>query len=227
MAEEKDEVTETPQATPPVEEQTPEVETPEPAEKPEQTPEAETEAEVEETQPEVEVEKQVPLAELQKERERRRQAEEALFRSRQPQTPAPPTPELDPEVVPAVQNLVRSEAAVMLEQSKTADFQRKHATELADPVLSGTTQRLIAEANAKNEYLDQEEALDQAKKLLDERLKPEVKKAKEESFEEGQEKAKEKGKAGVVGSSGPRPEVDESKMTSEEYAKYHNIPRAN
>jgi hypothetical protein len=239
MAEEKKEEKDTPEVSPPeTKEETPKEETPaeakapETAEKPDKTPEVEPEEapeEVpkEESPEEEEVEKQVPLSELQKERERRRQAEQAMFDTQQPQTPTD-VPELEPDAQQAVSAVARQEAAQMYEQRRAGEFVRKHGTALqSDPLLDNTIKGIMADENRQGRYIDPFDALEQAKELLDSRLKPQVDKAKEESFKEGQSKAKEKAKAGAVGTSGPRPEVDPDKMSSDEYAKYYNLPRAN
>jgi hypothetical protein len=94
-------------------------------------------------------------------------------------------------------------------------------------MLDGTVQKVIRDKGAQGFYIDPEDALVEARALCEESFKAREQKTKDESFKEGVKTQKVKAKAGAVGSSGPRPEVDESKMTSEEFAKYHNIPRAN
>jgi len=223
MAEEKKQETETPEVTPPVTEQTAEVETPEPAEKPEETPEVEAEEEVEAETPEPEVDKQVPLSELQKERERRRQAEQALFNANTPQTPVEPS--LEPEAESAVRPVARQEAISAYREIRAQEFVRRHPELANDPMLDGTVQKVIRDKGNQGFYIDPEDALVEAKALCDESFKTREQKTKDDSFKEGVKTQKVKQKAGAVGTSGPRQEVDESKMTSEEYAKYHSIPR--
>ncbi len=140
-----------------------------------------------------------------------------------PEEGYPPTEpsELDPAVVPALDNWYQDRR----EREKAAEFARKHTEELKDPVLSGTVQRLITEANFNNKQLDQEEALTQAKKLLDERIKPQVKEAQTQGEQEGAKIAQEKAKLGSVGETPTSEKFDESKLTADEWAKYKNLPR--
>ena len=98
---------------------------------------------------------------------------------------------------------------------------------MADPVLDGTVRKVIQDKAQQGFYIDPEDALVEAKTILDESFKTREQKTKDTSFKEGVKTQKQKAKAGAVGTSGPRQEIDESKMTSEEYAKYHNIPRTN
>jgi len=114
-----------------------------------------------------------------------------------------------------------------LESKKAADFARRHADELTDPLLSGAVQRLIADANHKGQYVDHEEALNTAKKMLEERIKPQIEQAKNQGIEEGQEVAKKKEQAGAIGQPAKNEPIDESRMSAAEMAKYYNIPRAN
>ena len=221
MAEEETKEKTTPEAVPPADKQIAEVEPSETAEKPEETPEEETEGQ--------DV-KMVPLTELQKERERRRQLEEHLLTN--PPTETPQTsqfgdeaPQLEPDADTAVRIAARQEAAVEYEQRKATDFASKHKEELSDPLLASRVQSLIREANTKNQYIDQEQALSQAKKELNEWVNPQVKQAKSEGFEEGKQITKEKGKLGVIGETRPKEKVDPSKLSAKEYADYLNLPR--
>ena len=126
---------------------------------------------------------------------------------------------LDPDSDRAVVNV--------FEREKGKDFSRKHAKEFKDdPVLAMYTQKLIQDANTRNEYLDQESALTEAKEKIAERVNPQVKQASKEGIEEGQKLAKEKLENAAVGTTSvAQPQVSDDDLTSEEYAKKHNISR--
>ena len=129
-------------------------------------------------------------------------------------------PQLDDDSTQAVRALINKE----WENKKAEEFVRKHMDDLKDPVLTGTIQRVIAEANAKNEYIDQEDALAQAKKLLDERIKPQVQKAQTEGVEEGQEVARKKQQAGAIGdNSQGKTKVEPDKLSAKEFAEYYGL----
>lgn len=135
------------------------------------------------------------------------------------QPPADETLDLDPTVVPALDRWY----AERREREKANEFARRHAEELKDPILAGTVQRLIQEGSVNQKYVDQEEALATAKKLLEERVKPQVKEAAAQGIEQGQEIARKKGELGAVGESGPRPKVNLDELKAEEFAKYHGL----
>ena len=139
-------------------------------------------------------------------------------------------PQLDPTVVPALDswlgNRFEGMYAQRRENEKAQDFESKHAVELKDRLLRATTKDIIQEANAKGERIDQEAALNQAKKELENRSKPQVTEAKEEGFKEGHELAKAKTQAGAVGSSRDKGTIDPSKLSAKEFAEYYNLPRA-
>lgn len=118
--------------------------------------------------------------------------------------------------------------AAKREQEKISDFTTKHAEELKDPVLDGTVRRLLAEARDNRTYLDQEDALAQAKDLLDKRLNGQVKEASKDALAEGQELARRKAQAGAVGETTIKaPVKDESQMSAKEWAEANGISRAN
>lgn len=138
-------------------------------------------------------------------------------------------PDLDPEAAKAVLKLVREEqrkAATKAEVEKAKRFAEKHAEELQDPVLSGTVMRLISEAQASGNYLDQEDALSQAKQLLDARIKPQAEKAKKEGLVQGTDLAQKRAELGKVGDTPTSQKLDPNELTADEYAKYFNLPRA-
>ena len=135
-------------------------------------------------------------------------------------------PELDPTVVPALQNLFKNEYAQLREIERAQEFERKFADDLKNPLVRDRTQGIIREANTKGERVDQEIALNQAKKELEQLSTPQVKEAKEEGFKEGHELAKAKTQAGAVGSSRDKGTIDPSKLSAKEFAEYYNLPRA-
>jgi len=138
-------------------------------------------------------------------------------------------PQLDPTVVPALDSWLSNRFEDMYarrrEIDKAKEFEKTHADDLKDPFVRARTRDLIIEANAKGEYVDQTEALQKAKKELEQRYTPQVKEAKEKGFQEGHELAKAKTQAGAVGESKHREKIDPSKLSAAEFAEYYNIPR--
>lgn len=139
-------------------------------------------------------------------------------------------PELDPTVVPALDNWLGNRFEGMYaqrrENEKAQEFELKHADELKDRLLRATTKDIIQEANAKGERIDQEAALNQAKRELEQRANPKVQEAEEKGFQEGHDLAKAKTQAGAVGTSKAGQKVDPSKLSAAEYAEYYNLPHA-
>lgn len=113
------------------------------------------------------------------------------------------------------------------EAEKVAEFRRKHADDLKDPLLDGAVRRIIADANSQGLYKDQEEALAEAKQMLDERTKPQVREAKNEGFEEGAEIARKKQQAGAGGGSKAKEKVDPDSLSAAEFAEIHGLKREN
>jgi len=137
--------------------------------------------------------------------------------------------QLDPEVVPALDSWYQERRAREKQQEeleKARAFRERHADELKDPVLDGTVIRLMSESRANNVYLDQEEALAQAKKLLDERVKPRIKEAQSEGMRTGAEFAQKKAQMGTIGDTPSNQKVDTDDLTADEFAKHFNLPRA-
>ena len=188
------------------------------------------EAEVESSQPEKKVSESVPYDRFSEvNSEKKRLAEEnAWLRSQvaPAQTAsAPEIPSLDPESDVAVRAAARDEFSRQWEARKEQEFVSRHPELNEDKVLAGTTSTLIREANRQGRHLDQEVALTQAKKLLEEKIKPVQKEANQEGFKEGQDVARKKEQLGEVGSSNYRePEVDDNDLSAAEFRKKHNIP---
>jgi len=137
-----------------------------------------------------------------------------------PQTPQQEVPQLDPDSAQAVDAYVEQK----LRNKKAEEFVNRHRKEIVDdPILAGTMMRLVEQANARGESIDYEDILSQSKKMLDERVKPQVKEAKQTGVDEGTELARKKGELGAIGETGKQPEVDESKLSSKEYAKLHGL----
>ena len=138
-------------------------------------------------------------------------------------------PGLDPEVVPALDKWYedRRLREVQEEEIKKARaLQERHADELKDPALSGIVLKLMSEARANQSYLDQEEALAQAKSLLDERVKSKVKEALTQGEATGAKIAQDRAKMGNVGETAPAQKINPDELSADEYAKYYNLPRA-
>ena len=139
-------------------------------------------------------------------------------------------PQLDPTVVPALDSWLANRFEDMYgkrrEVDKAKEFEKTYADDLKDPFVRARTRDLIIEANSKNEYIDQTDALKTAKKELEQRSNPQVKEAKEQGFQEGHELAKAKAQVGAVGESKAKGKTDLSKLTAAEFAEYYNLPRA-
>jgi hypothetical protein len=153
---------------------------------------------------------------------------ERILQSSQ-QTPAEVTPDLDPEVVPALDKWYsdrRNKEIQAGEIARAREFKAKHADELTDPVLDGTVLRLMQEARQNQTYLDQEDALAQAKKLLDERIKPQVREAQIQGEKEAMGIAQKRAEFGKIGETTKSQKMNPDELSADEFAKYFNIPRA-
>jgi hypothetical protein len=191
---------------------------------------AEVKAEVTET-PKPEVQKESADTKVEPEQkvvpyERFKEVNDELKRYKEVQTPAEPeieSPSLDPEVVPALDNWYLTRRA----EEKAWDFEQKHADELKDPLLQATTRMILTDTANAGKYIDQEDALAQAKQILSQRLQPQINQAKAQGVEDGQEIARKKEQAGAIGDTGVKQEVAVDGLSAEDYAKQLNIPRAN
>jgi len=158
--------------------------------------------------------------------EKQRLAEENAYLKSQ-MAPAPAVgadiPDLDPDSARAVDFRVRA----AITQDRTNQFISKHGEELTkDPILAGTVGQLINREAGAGKSVDHESLLQEAKKMLEERIKPVVTEAKKEAFAEGTNIAKQKEQLGEMGSSNYRePEVDDKDLSAAELAKKYNIPR--
>lgn len=196
-----------------------------------------TDSETEDTQstsadtsvePEKKVSENVPYERFSKVNQEKKELEEVLKRvigqgqNAPSQQMANDIPQLDPESREAVRHTIREE----WEQQKAADFQRKHAQDLSDPLIAATTAHLIREANARGDYVDQEEALNRAKDMISERATPKIKEASEQGLREGQELAKKKLENTAIGTTtSASPKLDDSKLSADELRRKYNIPR--
>lgn len=186
----------------------------------------ETEAPVESNQPDAKVSESVPYDRFHEVNSKARLLEEEnqWLRSQVTQpAQTTETPQLDPESEAGVRAVARQEWDEMQRQS----FVNKHQAELnSNPILAGTVRELIARENAVGRIADRESILTQAKAMLEETMKPVVKKVQTEAFNEGQSKAVEKSQAGAVGSTSYKElEIDDKQLSSAELAKKYNVPR--
>lgn len=141
----------------------------------------------------------------------------------QAQTPAIEVPDLDEASAMAVDKIVNRR----LEERITADFERKNKDFFDDRFNRTAFAAIVEEKIAKNVgYIDREEALREAKELIDSRLKKETTQAKETGVEEGQKIAEQKQQSVAVGESGTIPKTSEEELSPAEFAKLNNIPRA-
>lgn len=191
------------------------------------TPQSEVEAPVESNQPEEKVSESVPYDRFHEvnSKAKRLEEENAWLKSQAtpPVEPMANVPQLDPDSEAGVRAVARQEWDEMERQK----FVNKHDAELNNnPILAGTIRELIARENKVGRLADRETVYAQAKKMLDENIKPVVKSAQTEGFKEGQQKAIEKTQTGAVGSTSYKePETDDSELSASDYAKKHNIPR--
>lgn len=189
-----------------------------------------SQAPVDESNQPKKVSESVPYERFKEVNGRLKELEDIVAKSQAPTNPSTSErlennmPELDPDSARAVEAIVEQR----IEAYRAAEFARKHADELKDPILYSRVAGIIRESNAKNQAIDQEEALSQAKKEIEARLAPQVKDAKSEGFTEGQEIAQQKQKLGAVGDVNKvSPKVDPSQLSAKEYAEYFGLPRAN
>jgi hypothetical protein len=200
--------------------ETPIVEDEQTTESTEETPASES------TEPE-QVSKDVFLDRLNKEIEKRKILEEKINALSQPSTPKEDVPELDPDAAVAVRHLLKQELEAQLANQKVLEFRSKHGAKLdKDEMLSIAVEREMRKQSQEGQIIDPEKALQDAEKLLNERMKPAQEQAKAEGVKEGQDVAKIKQQLSAVGEPGKAPEVSEETLSPAEYAKLHNIPRA-
>jgi len=192
-----------------------------------QAPDNQTTPAGESTEPDKKVSEVVPYDRFKAVNDRVKELEAQVAQSPQKSVATPaqfqtPVPSLDPEADTAVRQVFRQE----LEAARAYEFQTKHAAELADPVLRGTVQAIIQEANAQGQAIPQEEALAKAHTLLSERSQPLVDKAEKQALSEGQDLAQAKIKAGAIGdTTKATPPVDPESMSATEFATYLQLPR--
>lgn len=182
------------------------------------------------SEPQKKVSENVPYERFKEVNDRVKQLEDYVAKSQVQTTPDSSElensmPELDPDSARAVDALVERK----LEARKAADFARKHAEEFEkDKLLASRVASIIQENNSTGRFIDQEDALSQARKEIEARLAPQVQDAKSEGFSEGQQIAQEKQKLGAVGDTNkPSAKIDPNNLSATEYAKYYGIPRAN
>lgn len=135
--------------------------------------------------------------------------------------------EIDPESEMVVKTILAREKLAIKDEINREAFLEKHGEELRnDPLLASRVQAIIAEANAKGQYMKQDKAYDQAKKELEARFGSKVQEAKKESFEEGQRIAQQKQQFGAVGDTNTAVQkTDDSQLSSAELARKYNLPR--
>ena len=177
-------------------------------------------------EPEKKVSESVPYERFSKVNQEKKDLEDILRKVVGQGQPAPsqPTdiPQLDPESELAVKHTIRTE----WESQKFSDFKRRNAKDLADPLLAAATTHVVKEHNSKGDYIEWDEALTQAKELLEARLTPQVKQASENGVQEGQELARKKLENAAVGTTSvASPKVDDAELTAEQLKEKYNIRR--
>jgi hypothetical protein len=178
----------------------------------------------ESTEPE-QVSKDVFLDRLNKEIEKRKSLEEKIEMLTQTQTPKEEVPELDPDSALAVKHLLKQELESQLAEQKVAEFRAKHGAKLQkDEMLSIAVEREMRKQQAEGQLIDPEKAMQDAEKLLNERMKPMQEQAKAEGVKEGQDVAKTKQQLSAVGEPVKVEAKEDSELTSAELANKYNLP---
>lgn len=186
----------------------------------------ETESPVESNQPDNVIDKSVPYNRFHEvNSEKQRLAEENAFLRSQVAPPAPmaDVPQLDPDSEAGVRAVARQEWDEMNRQN----FINKYGNELkTNKPLDTIVRGLISQNSGPGRVIDREGILADAKKMLEETMKPAVKVAQTEGFKEGQDKAVLKGQTGAVGSTSYKePVLDDKQLSASELAKKYNVPR--
>jgi hypothetical protein len=138
-------------------------------------------------------------------------------------------PQLDEESAKAVRLLVRQEREqekIQEIREKTNRFIAEHQQELSDDVLAGTLGRLINKAEGLGQPINHEALLQEAKSMLDARLKPMVKQAQIQTEQDVAKISQDKARMGQIGTTPSSSLVDEESLSADDWAKLHNIPRA-
>lgn len=125
----------------------------------------------------------------------------------------------DEATTQGVMSLADQRAEAIYENKEAEKWVKLHADDLKDRAVDSLTRDLIRQG------LDRDTALAEAKKELDGRTSITRKEALTEGVKEGQELANKKEQMGAVGSSGTI-KIDPKDLSSAEYAKALNIPRA-
>jgi len=179
-------------------------------------------------QPEKKVNEPVPYERFREVNEERKNLRDQLEELQIPSSPPsdlPDLPQLEPDSDLAVRAAAREEFNREYSRIKAAEFEQRNADDLKDPLLASLTANLLFEERQKgNPYPDPDRALQNAKKMLEERLKPQIKKAELEGFKKGEDLTQKKGELGPVGEQGPRPKINLENLPAEEYAKKLNLP---
>ena len=177
--------------------------------------------------PEKKVSESVPYERFSKVNQEKKELEDLLKKVVGQGQPAPsqqPTdiPQLDPESELAVRHTIQRE----LEAQKLADFKRKNAKELDDPFLRAAVDHVVKEANKNGQYKDWNDALTEAKSMLEARLTPQIKQASEDGVQEGQELARKKLENAAIGTTtAVAPKMDDAQLTAEQFKQKYNVPR--
>lgn len=151
-------------------------------------------------------------------------------------TPPVPTPQVPPttatfdqETEVGIKSIVEQKLAEEKsrdEATKAMAWAQQHEEELKDPLLRAAVAQEIREANGRNEYMDRDVALANAKEALEARLSTRIDDAKKEVTEENKQLSRQKQLAGAVGgTSKANPDVNPDDLSAEEYAEFYNIPR--
>lgn len=166
--------------------------------------------------------KTVPYERFKEVNDRLKQLEDMVKRPEPTYEPQHEVADLDPESAAAVERLFQKKLA----QERVEDFITREGSKLeSDPLLDAAFRKEMLTQQQSGKRIDPDTALKNATALIESRLKITTEKAKDEAVTEAKDAALKKEQLGAVGESGKQPEVDPSKLSAAELAKYLNIPR--
>jgi hypothetical protein len=126
----------------------------------------------------------------------------------------------DSETVAGVRQLIAQER----ENERAQDFVEKHGSELQENrLLAAVVKDIIRENNQSGKRIDQFKALELARKEVEKITSPQVTQAKAEGEQEGREIANKKEMLGAIGGTAGKQALDESVLSSKEYAEYKGL----
>lgn len=152
--------------------------------------------------------------------------------SQEPEMANDDVPYLDPDSARAVDQRVSTIVEQRLELEKAREFERKHENELKDSLvrqlmLSRFDERnRLAKIDPTTPPLDREKVLSEVISDLNARTQPQVKEAQAQGEATGAKIAQDRARLGNIGETASPQKVNPDELSADEFAKYHNLPRA-